>query len=84
MGEVGWGGQEIARIPLPVKLQCCGGGEVKRGNTSQSLLLDAASPGCCQVPVPPAAGLGSGQGLCSHGLQRGCCEFPDSSPSHAS
>lgn len=83
-GSGDWGGgQEIARIPLPVKLQCCGGGEVKRGNTSESLLLDIES--CCQVRSRSSdSGLGSGQGLCSGGLQRGCCEFPGSSLSHVS
>lgn len=43
-GEEGSGdvGQEIARIPLPVKLQCCG--DIKGGNTSESLLQDAECP----------------------------------------
>lgn len=38
------GGQETAGIPLPAKSQCCGW-EVKRGNASESLPLDAGSLG---------------------------------------
>lgn len=70
-GKQGRGGQEAAPIPLPAKLQCCGGGEVKRRDTSESLQVDAEiSPGrqflqrpeacaCCQVgSLPSAAAVG--------------------------
>lgn len=72
-GMGGW--QEIARIPLPVKLQCCGGGEVKRGNTSESLLLDRV-PAAARFAAVPPAGLGSGAGAVPRGCQGDAASFP--------